>query len=254
MKLLFYILTYSLFYLVPSFATANELIVTPEKELKEKIEKHLCSEKISKLISDAADIATAENFISTNGELNKYLLQGKSPLTWVMVEFFSNKVEIQNMGFGKSLLISMDDKCQGQFSNLDLEIQAHKSSYKNGFTDLDLKTWLSDSTQGLIYVWSPYMPLSIKGLKEIHQNLFGQLKNIKVLILRDPTSSNISGLKALKKNRLPEKYNKAVMAIDFQFRGLLLHAPSWVIVKNGKFGKVISGYRNQEVLLAEIKK
>ncbi|HXH29183.1 MAG TPA: hypothetical protein VNJ01_00050 [Bacteriovoracaceae bacterium] len=66
------------------------------------------------------------------------------------------------------------------------EKSSQPSSMALGFTDTDLRTLLAKNTEGLIYVWSPSLPLSVEGRAEIQK--VADESSLPVTFLIDPNS------------------------------------------------------------------
>ncbi len=109
------------------------------------------------------------------------------------------------------------------------------------FTDDDLARAIKKHPNTLIYAWSPQMPLSIQGLKEI-QAAAKKLKFNLITVL-DPESNVSDASKALPKSfsRSPASLRR-FQSVELDFRHLKLHYPSVLVVSRGKFvGPMIPG-------------
>ena len=135
-----------------------------------------------------------------------------------------------------------------RWDNHNCQSQASINLKKNGpsndqglFADKNLQHLLSKGSAGIIYIWSPHMPLSIKGLVEISA-LAKRLK-MDLTILMDPNASQDSGLRAVKRNHLDSTAIIKVGASELIQRSSLFHFPSYVFYKDGKiFGDARLGY------------
>ena len=110
----------------------------------------------------------------------------------------------------------------------------------NGFNDEDLSILLEKQQAGIIYVWSPFMPLSIIGREEIidiSHNLGVPAK----LLVGYPEGQNIS--------------DDEVTSESLLTMGVFDHFPALLVYVNGKLLKtIIHGYEAPESLEFMIKK
>ncbi len=90
----------------------------------------------------------------------------------------------------------------------------------DGFDDQDLQDLLAKSTQGLIYLWSPSLPLSVEGKAEIQKVATGL--NLPVTFLVDPTATaNTDG-------------DPKVTSQELLLLGATRHYPALLVYQGGK--------------------
>lgn len=83
---------------------------------------------------------------------------------WVSFKVInSNNVLLRLLSRDKTITARFDGNCKSQ-----ARVQIHQMG-NSGFNDGDLKMILDKNKDGLIYVWSPGMPLSIEGIQEIQE-------------------------------------------------------------------------------------
>lgn len=126
---------------------------------------------------------------------------------------------------------------------------AAKSS--KDFTDQDLdhllKASLSKKTQGMIYVWSPHMPLSIRGVKEAEN--IAKTKKLKLIILLDPYSNLNAAQQISKKEKFPPSYLVRLESRKLLRKEMTVHFPSLIVFnKGGLAGEMRGGYDNPQRL------
>jgi hypothetical protein len=119
------------------------------------------------------------------------------------------------------------------------------------FTDKDLdqilKTSLSKKTQGLIYVWSPHMPLSIRGVREAER--IAKEKKLKLIILLDPYSNLSAAQQISRKEKFPETYLARLESRKLLRKEMTVHFPSLIVFnKGGLAGEMRGGYDNPQRL------
>lgn len=100
------------------------------------------------------------------------------------------------------------------------------------FTDKDLQLLLNKGSAGVIYIWSPHMPLSISGIREISA-LAKRLK-IDLSILMDPNASQDSAVRSVKQNHLVSSSTVKLAASELIQRNSIYHFPSYVFFKDHK--------------------
>lgn len=121
------------------------------------------------------------------------------------------------------------------------------ASSRSSFTDTDLQrifkqSQLKSKELFLIYNWSPHMNLSIRGLQNIKDR-----KNVTVLL--DPNSN----YDLAKKSILAMNFEKTAMKVNHSKslfgQGALIHYPSYIFIKNGRFaGGLLPGYKSDASL------
>jgi hypothetical protein len=109
------------------------------------------------------------------------------------------------------------------------------------FTDQRLEKVLGRSKAGIIYFWSPHMPLSVKGYKEAAQ--VARELEISFLPLLDPFASIITKKKTYK--------IESKTLIDL---GVLDHFPGVLVYSKGKItSPLLQGYEQIESLKTFVK-
>lgn len=105
-----------------------------------------------------------------------------------------------------------------------------------GFTDSALADWLARKPTGLIYVWSPQMPLSELGRAEVLE--IAASSGFEVLTLVDPYSvQSDTGADA------------PVAALELLRLGVLDHFPALLVVRRGEIlPGVLHGYEEPSSL------
>lgn len=131
---------------------------------------------------------------------------------------------------------------------------------KTAYTDSDLKKTLGEHKWGVIYIWSPYMPLSVKAIREIKAAV--KNKGGHVTILLDGKASLDEAKKWMKKEKLNMEELTQVGAYELYERDITLHYPITLIYADGFLSnRSYVGHKSSkifekwiEIELAEIKK
>ncbi len=99
------------------------------------------------------------------------------------------------------------------------------------FNDSNLNDLLKSSSWGVIYVWSPFMPLSIEGIKEIRQAMTEKGKG-KLTILVDGKANIKAATDLVEKGIVNAEDIRQVDSPELLARGVALHYPSAYIYKS----------------------
>lgn len=102
------------------------------------------------------------------------------------------------------------------------------------FTDADLAALKKENREFVVYIWSPYMPLSSKGREEI-AGLAKELKIPRVVTVLDP-SGRICHEKT---GPLADPTFDSKELIDAR---AMNHFPTMVYVRDGKLAAIVPGY------------
>lgn len=119
-------------------------------------------------------------------------------------------------------------------------------SNKDVFTDKDLIETMKASPWGVIYVWSPNMPLSVSAIKEIKQAMSDQKGKLTILV--DGKINMSSAEELLSKGEvLPAEVRQAASSELFS-HGMILHYPIAFIYKNGLLSnRTYIGHKKSEI-------
>jgi hypothetical protein len=113
------------------------------------------------------------------------------------------------------------------------------------FTDRDLDALLAAPGRGVIYVWSPHMPLSVDGWAELMRAAASRRLTVEPLL--DPQADRGFAAASTAGGRLPASALRVVDSVELQFRELALHAPSVAVFAGGRLvGPLLRGYRTAD--------
>lgn len=114
---------------------------------------------------------------------------------------------------------------------------AEKQTHNYETDDEMLKQEIKENS-GLIYIWSPQMPLSYKGIFQIKK--IAQKKNLKLIVLL-ASNARIVGKKNFK-----NEYLKRENSFELKMRNVHMHYPAVLAFKNGSMvDKIKYGYENE---------
>ena len=113
------------------------------------------------------------------------------------------------------------------------------------FTDADLARLLAGGGRGVLYLWSPHMPLSVDGYAAVADA--ARARGVPVDALLDPAADRTFARTAAAAHGLPAAAMRVADSVELQFRELALHAPSAAVYAEGRLvGSVLRGYRTAE--------
>jgi hypothetical protein len=102
-----------------------------------------------------------------------------------------------------------------------------KKRMAKAFTDAELAKEIQENKSGLIYAWSPHMPLSIQGY-ELARKAAEKAK-VRFIPVLDPYAE---GRKVASDGG--GKKGKAIESLDLLLRGMTIHFPSALVFHNGR--------------------
>ncbi len=113
------------------------------------------------------------------------------------------------------------------------------------FNDVDLGRLLNEHPQGIIYIWSPHMPLSIEGVTTIRN--VGTRLHLPVTVLLDPNADSAFADTAMAARGWHGAESRVVDSTELAFRDVLVHAPSMQAYAGGRLvGSPYPGYHTVE--------
>lgn len=109
-------------------------------------------------------------------------------------------------------------------------------------TDVEVTAILKRGSPGVFYAWSPHMPLSVDGLKEILAA--GERLGLEVIPVLSPHANIDYARDRLQDRDLSENLLRENQSSELVRRDLFLHAPAILIFNDGGFvSQVLPGLR-----------
>lgn len=156
---------------------------------------------------------------------------------WVLVRKIPEGTVISRSRDSGRIEVVLDEKKCAQ----KVKSYSHKKSV--GFTDRDLAKFVTKNKTGVIYVWSPRMDLSVKGISEM--KAAAKKKRLPLLILLDKDVS--SAEKSKLEKSLGKDAVKTVDSFELKMRHAQLHFPAIFVFKNQKIlSEVKYGYEKAD--------
>jgi len=123
------------------------------------------------------------------------------------------------------------------------------AEFQKSFTDERLKALLIRSRAGLIYAWSPQMPLSADGFLEVQKA--ARKMGLPLTLLLDPQADPTAAERFAKVNKLPAQAIRRLQSLELLNRGMSEHYPSLVVFQNGEIvGRAFPGHKDADRYLA----
>lgn len=198
------------------------------KNLKKNIDPKLIDKNWSPLLIAKAGEHIKSGIIFRNSKSNtSYTIYGnKKTVVYEVVDKNTHKMTSTTFtaGICEPKVVSTNLEAESKDSKLI------KNENVNLFTDLDLYSSMKKNEWGVIYVWTPYMPLSVQGIAEIKKamkNSGGELT-----ILLDPKATLSEAEKWVEKGLVQKNELKRAESNEIFDRGLGVHYPAVYIYKN----------------------
>lgn len=113
------------------------------------------------------------------------------------------------------------------------------------FDDHDLQRLVGASGRGVIYLWSPHMPLSVDGFRSLR--VAAEARGLAVQAVLDPAADRAFAAASLAAAGLPATALRVADSVELLFRDVALHAPSIQAYGGGHLrGSAFPGYHSAE--------
>ncbi len=113
------------------------------------------------------------------------------------------------------------------------------------FTDDDLRSLVSSSTSAIVfYVWSPHMPLSLDGYREIAAAC--DALDLQLVPLLFGGGDLLFAERAASSAGIPRHGLREIASIELILRDAQVHAPTVILFEGRRVSPALPGYRNWE--------
>ena len=139
-----------------------------------------------------------------------------------------------------TLRVSFGPSCEPSRSVL----RASSAAPSGGaYGDDDMTALVGDGRSGVIYVWSPHMPLSVDAYH--HVTHATEALGVSLTSLLDPAADADYARRVARAAGIPQRALRPFRSVELVFRNATLHAPSVLVYRNGRMiGLAIPGYRD----------
>lgn len=190
-----------------------------------------CNSEVEELLKNWG----SQNTWNTRGDQTYY-----SPTEifgeWVIVLPENGGVTLTKANEASEIRVNFSRDCKRSLKIVDLPMVPFTKG------DEYLKDVIKDK-KGIIYLWSPQMPLSIRGISSV--KAAAKSLGLTAIILMDNS------------NKIPQYMNKniEVNSFELRMRNAYLHFPSIMAFENGKLKNTVKyGYENKDEYKKDLKK
>jgi hypothetical protein len=122
----------------------------------------------------------------------------------------------------------------------------------DSWTDARLGEVVDTGKKGFVYLWSPHMPYSIKGLNELPQ--LKKKLGAEIVVMLDPAAHERDAVAVVRQYKFPKEYLARFNSMELYMRDALIHAPSMLPFGSKKLGtRLLPGYRKASDMEAFLK-
>ena len=115
-------------------------------------------------------------------------------------------------------------------------------SPERAFSDRDLQALVASAPRGVIFVWSPHMPLSVDAYRTVSD--VARHMGLSFTALRDPMSDAVYAESVAREAGMPASALRPFASVELSLRQATLHAPALLVFAHGRFsGLAVPGYR-----------
>ena len=152
-------------------------------------------------------------------------------------------VELRRIAAARTTLARVDaNSCDHSVTTFDRHYSV--DSLKNAFTDATVDSLLHANARGMIYVWSPRMPLSISGLKEAKATA-ALMRIAFIAVIAEANAEDLLTLNAT--FAVPRSDMRALESLELVYRNATIHYPAVLFYQhNAMIDGVIPGYKNRD--------
>ena len=113
------------------------------------------------------------------------------------------------------------------------------------FTDADLTALVSSGRSGVVYVWSPHMPLSVDGYRAIATA--AAARGFAVHAMLEPGADRAFAQASLARGGLPRDALRIADSVELSYRDVHLHTPVILVYARGRIaGDAWPGYHSAD--------
>lgn len=243
MKFIFDMRFWLLFIL---FASAS-LHASDSQQIENSFREVKCSQQLFSLLNQWSEKRTWSQHFSRVDSAKVYRSPTSRIGVWIEVGLYPDRKVIASKISSSSFLhVSWDNSCNPQMGNELRTLSDHPKNLPHGasvMTDRELEKILKQEDKGIIYAWSPYLPLSLDSAKAARR--LSQRLNIAFIPVMDPDADWKLAFSRIDHSGLPRTMAQKIESLELIFRQLTLHYPSILVFKKGKFvSSFLPGYEN----------
>jgi|GEM_PF-4532557 len=151
---------------------------------------------------------------------------------WLEVRRYAND-EVTAFRMTSNTLTSASWRRANCTPSIRVDTSTQQKSFLYGsFNDANLDAMLKREKTGIIYIWSPHMKYSLRGMREILK--IAKALKVHVEVLVEGAASDAALRDVQNTEKIDPKYMRAVDSLDIVMRHTTLHYPSMLLFKDGE--------------------
>jgi hypothetical protein len=202
------------------------LIISSTSYATEPFEKWTCQKQIKGLVSEwGAGPAWIKHFVGGMSE-HFFASPTKKVGEWILIRKTDKGEAVAKMTQEGRVEVAFEGKyCHRRKAVPHLSVRP-----RGFFDDQNLREFIDASPKGIIYVWSPRMPLSVKGIIEIKKVAANKKLPLLILLHKDVAASEVKKLAM----EIGRENVRQVDSFEFKMRNIDQHYPAILVFKDGK--------------------
>lgn len=160
--------------------------------------------------------------------------------TWVVEVRLPNDVTLRRVTDSDLTEVMWSDQCVPSTTTT-----TRQTSAAARFTDADLRRAIAAQPRGLLYVWSPHMPLSVEGVAQAR--FMAERRGLSLIVLLDPAANEALARSVAAQHAWPPDTVLVADSTELRFRDVLVHAPTLQAFAGGRLvGSAFPGHHSSE--------
>ena len=156
---------------------------------------------------------------------------------WTVVTAGPREVVVRRVAADSEVKIVFDATCARSFA---ADATGSNRSRSVGFDDAALEKIRASGTPTIVYAWSPHMPLSVAGLKELRS--VAGASGVDVIAVLDPQASLALAERTARDAGFGRDVLEPIASTELLMRGLTLHYPASTLIRGREIGVVRRGF------------
>ncbi len=203
-------------------------------DLGDKYGQHACWGRVSLMTAEWGSSDSWQRTPPSEPDQEAYKTPTGTVGSWIEFRAVSKEIfQLTKMSAKTSLVVTLDQTKGTCVSESVVKNYKYNEAYlKTAYTDENLTRTLKAAKKGLIYMWSPNMPLSITNLHYLSKQ--AKELGIKLIVTVDPATPKDLIKKYVAEGKIKEEWTQPMESFDLINRGALIHFPAFIPFKDGK--------------------
>lgn len=219
------------------FLSFNSFTLEPASKIKDRLSKYSCYKEIDKMLKDwkTEESWQIEPILFSN--VISFKTPTKTLGAWVRLKF-ENEDTLFVEKMTRNNILSKTFKKKSNNCNGEVAVRpfTYNEKYlKTAYTDEELQNALSKNKKGIIYIWSPNMPLSVTNLDYLMKH--AKKMGVHVTAVVDPATPKEMIKKLVKDGKIKNNQTKPLESFELINRGGLIHFPAFFTYEDGKLSR-----------------